>query len=486
MSLKLSDNDRTLFGIVDRLIGANPFGDERVAANRALFGRHHMTQGREDREPVTAALEKLRTEYGLAHADYGKDDRYLLQSAMLFCAFHESLPDIDQHIRDQEQAGKSCCPAPFGTRVIATLTHYGFRHADALRYLALFFQLRRAFYFINNDLLGESPCMRELRCALWEQVFTRNVRLYEQYLWTRMEDFSVLLLGPTGTGKGAAAAALGRSGFIPFDEKSDRFAQSFTEAFVSTNLSEFTASLVESEVFGHRRGAFTGAVADHDGVLARCSRYGAVFLDEIGDVPLPVQIKLLRVLQERTFTPVGGREAQRFHGRVLAATNQSVDALLADGRFREDFYYRLCSDRIVLPPLSTRIAQTPAELPLLIGHILKRLCGARGHDLLDPVHHELTQALPAGYPWHGNVRELEQAVRRVLLRGAYQVETATPAPQADDFAARATEGQFSAESLVSAYCQHLYGQSQSYSDVARRTQLDWRTVKRHVLAAKES
>jgi len=202
-------------------------------------------------------------------------------------------------------------------------------------------------------------------------------------------------------------------------------------------------------------------------------------------VPLPVQIKLLRVMQDRTFTPVGSRAQQRFHGRVLAATNQSIDALVADGRFREDFYYRLCSDRVMLPSLRQRMDEAPGELRLMVGHILGRLCGRRGAELVEQVHERLTAELPPDYPWHGNVRELEQAVRRVLLRGNYRPTTAREEGPGGGFAAHAAAGRFNARELVCAYCAHLYDQLGSYGAVARRTQLDWRTVKKYVQAAGE-
>ncbi|MCA9708899.1 MAG: sigma 54-interacting transcriptional regulator, partial [Myxococcales bacterium] len=254
--------------------------------------------------------------------------------------------------------------------------------ADAERMVAIFFQMRRAFYFIDRTLIGGSPCMRSLRQALWNNVFTHDIARYERWLWNRMEDFSTIVLGDTGTGKGTAAAAIGRAGFIPFDVRRGAFAESFTEAFVAVNLSQFSAGLIESELFGHVKGAFTGAVERYAGAFSRCSPHGAIFLDEIGEVEVPVQIKLLRVLQEREFFPVGSHAAQRFSGRVIAATHRDLDQRRRQGRFRDDFYYRLCSDVIEVPPLRTRLAEDPAELGVLVGHLVERIVGQPDDDVV--------------------------------------------------------------------------------------------------------
>jgi len=323
--------------------------------------------------------------------------------------------------------------------------------------------------------------MKELRRHLWNNIFTHDVRCYDRYLWNRMEDFSTLLLGETGTGKGTAAAAIGRSGFIPFDEKTGRFAESFTRGFVALNLSQYPETLIESELFGHKKGAFTGAIEAHEGIFSRCSPYGAIFLDEIGEVSPPVQIKLLQVLQERTFSPVGSHEKVRFRGRVIGATNKPLDRLREKDLFRDDFFYRLCSDVITVPPLRRRIQECPDELDLLLEHLLLRMTGQAASELLAMVRRVLRSDLGPDYGWPGNVRELEQAVRRVLLTCSYQGH-AKPA-ETDlhrQLAAGIENGSLDADALLSGYCALLYQKHGTFEAVSRRAKLDRRTVKKYL------
>ena len=176
------------------------------------------------------------------------------------------------------------------------------------------------------------------------------------------------------------AAAIGRSGFIPFQEKNHSFTESFVAAFTEVNLSQYAQELIESELFGHRKGAFTGAMENHQGVLQRCSPCGAIFLDEIGDVSMPIQIKLLKVLQERKFYPVGSHQTERFSGRVIAATNQDLPRLRQEGAFRDDFYYRLSSDNIEIPPLRKRLAEYPGELTQLLSVVVHRIVNIEEKD----------------------------------------------------------------------------------------------------------
>ena len=324
--------------------------------------------------------------------------------------------------------------------------------------------------------------MRALRKHLWDCVFTHDIRWFESRLWNRMEDFSILLLGETGTGKGAAAAAVGRSGFIPFDPARNGFTESFTRNFVAINLSQYSEGVLESELFGHRKGAFTGAVDQHEGLFSRCAPHGVIFLDEIGDISVPVQIKLLQVLQERIFFPVGSHEAKRFNGRIISATNRPLDELLVTGKFRDDLFYRLCSDVITLPPLRQRFQEEPEEMDNLLGSILSRLAGETSDREKQLVKKVLKRDVGPDYQWPGNVRELEQAVKRIILTGHYLgVRTdAKKQDGVDRLALAVKEGMFNAEGLLASYCTLLYQRFGTYEEVSRRTQLDRRTVKKYV------
>jgi transcriptional regulator with PAS, ATPase and Fis domain len=310
------------------------------------------------------------------------------------------------------------------------------------------------------------------------------MRGYEAALWNRMEDFSTLLLGETGTGKGSAAAAIGRSEFIPYLPEQHRFAANFAESFIAINLSQFPESLIESELFGHRKGAFTGAIEHHEGVFERCSAHGALFLDEIGEVSSPTQIKLLQVLQERTFTPLGGHEKKRFSGRVIAATNRPLAAWRRDGRFRDDFFYRLCSDVIEVPPLRRRLAESPDELEELVRLLVGRIAGSQQGDLVARVLDGLQRDVPREYAWPGNVRELEQAVRRILLTGSYLPEAVAAADPDDALAEKVRAGDLTAAELLAQYSAMLYRRLGSYAAVAKRTGIDPRTSRKRVGGAR--
>jgi len=478
----LSTEDRGFFEGVTRCAFANPFGDERQEADRRAAG---LATGDWD-QALGQLLGELERRLASLSADgevlnrrrYAGDEAELVTTGLLFHLFHRNMKRFDELIQRQIAAGDESCEAPFAAEVFGTLTGHGFSREEAERFVAIFYQLRRAFHFISNSLVGESACMTQLRKRLWDNIFTNDIHWYVRGFWSRMEDFSTLLLGETGTGKGAAAFALGRSGFIPFLSARHAFAQSFTRAFVPINLSQYPETLIESELFGHRKGAFTGAVERHEGVFARCSPHGAIFLDEIGDVAEPVQIKLLQVLQQRVFSPVGSHETLRFEGRVIAATNKDLGALRRAGSFRDDFFYRLCSDQIEVPPLRLRLREMPSELESLVRHMLQRMCGEVDGDVLRSVLSALRRGVGKGYAWPGNVRELEQAIRCVLLTGAYQGDGGA-ARNGDAWLEALERGELTVKALTADYCRRLFRRYGRYEEVARRTGLDWRTVKKY-------
>ncbi|MGO8671023.1 MAG: sigma-54-dependent transcriptional regulator [Capsulimonadaceae bacterium] len=207
---------------------------------------------------------------------------------------------------------------------------------------------------------------------------------------------TVLLRGESGTGKELAARAL--------HHNSDR-----AEApFIAVACAALSETLLESELFGHEKNAFTGAVAERKGRF-ELAHGGTLFLDEIGDIPAPVQIKLLRVLQQREFERVGGTKTIKIDVRLIAATNADLEQLIKDNKFREDLYYRLQVIQIVLPPLRERVD----DIPLLVQGFLERFSAENGRRIagIDPkAMIALTQ-----YPWPGNIRELENVIERCVV-----------------------------------------------------------------------
>ncbi|MEN9576620.1 MAG: hypothetical protein RL514_4475 [Verrucomicrobiota bacterium] len=481
----ISTADRAFFQLASRAAFTNPFSDERHELDRQLLGR--AADGPDTIGQLSAALAvrltKLERQGAADFRRYAGEEREVMWSVFLFEVYHQTCAAFDQLISEQTRAGDRSCPVPFAGDALAALARRGFTREEAVRAFGIFYQLRRAFFFIQQGLVGQSACMKEFRRHLWNSVVTHDIRWYDRYLWSRMEDFSTLLLGETGTGKGAAAAAIGRSGYIPFDERRGTFTESFTSGFVALNLSQFPEALIESELFGHKKGAFTGAIEAHQGVLARGSPHGAIFLDEIGDVAVPVQIKLLQVLQERAFSPVGSHDKLRFRGRVIGATNKPLAALRQSQLFRDDFFYRLSSDVITVPPLRQRLHESPAELDLLLAHLVTRMAGQPAPELAALVREVLTQGVGPHYAWPGNVRELEQAVRRILLTRRYDGDRASATSDLrTELMAALDSGTLDADRLLHTYCTLLHQRHGTLEEVARRSNMDRRTVKRYLAA----
>ncbi len=481
---ELTLSDRSFFSLVSEAAFANPFGLQRVELDRKISGgsggehwRNILPQAIQE---ISKRIKRLDEDHPAKIQDFRKPDRDIIEHVFLFDIFHTFNERFDRLIIDQTAAGEDSISVPFAQQALEMLSLRGFGKSEANRYFSLFYQIRRAFHFIDRGLTGQSPSMIRLRMNLWNNIFTYDSRHYERYLWDRMEDFSTLLLGPTGCGKGAAAA-IGRSGFIPFDERKQTFAESFTRTFIPVNLSQYPETLLESELFGHAKGAFTGAVESHDGLFALCGPHGSIFLDEIGEIGAHIQIKLLAVLQERIFSPVGSHRKLKFHGRVIAATNKSLEQLRKEGKFRDDFYYRLCSDCVNVPSLQERIQENPDELKELIAHTVETITGQRTEELINTVIEVIKKRLPADYHWPGNVRELAQCVRRVIIKNDYQGDTASVSPDlSGKLFSDIDSGKLDAQGLLAAYCTFLYRRYGTYEQAARLTGLDRRTVKKHI------
>jgi two-component system response regulator PilR (NtrC family) len=205
---------------------------------------------------------------------------------------------------------------------------------------------------------------------------------------------TILITGESGTGKELVARAI--HDLSPRAEK----------PFISINCGAFTETLLESELFGYVKGSFTGANANKKGLFEAANK-GSIFLDEIGEMSLTMQVKLLRVLQERRVRPVGAHEEMAIDTRIIAATNRDLKQMVADGTFREDLFYRISVIPIVLPPLRER----KEDISALVTHFIKKYCDQSGKNL--SISEKASEMLE-NYAWHGNVRELEHTIERAV------------------------------------------------------------------------
>jgi two-component system NtrC family response regulator len=220
-----------------------------------------------------------------------------------------------------------------------------------------------------------------------------------------MADVSVMLLGASGTGKELLARGV---------HDSSRRAK---HGFVAINCAAIPDTLLESELFGHEKGAFTGAVKTTEGKIEMANG-GTLFLDEIGDIPLPLQVKLLRFLQERVIERIGGRKPIPVDTRIVCATHRDLKAMVADGSFREDLYYRLAEIVVPIPTLAER----PGDAVLLARHFLRHHAKQMGTGARD-LSPEAAAAVES-WPWPGNVRELENRVKRAAIMAEGKLVTA--------------------------------------------------------------
>jgi hypothetical protein len=496
----LSDGEREVAGAVAALATGNPFLPERIENERRALGDRfqrvtavwHEGADIDAANPNVERLDDLVERLapvlrerlaGGARASAAELEDY--QGLVFYLLYYRYLPVFVDRI-ERAQAGRSTA------RRIGAYARYrqDARHfleipgvrlplqLDPAHLFAWGYQIRRAFEGTFRGIHGGSMPAARLRAAVWQSVFTHDSRRYGRAVYRKMGDVTTLILGESGTGKELVARAIGLARYVPFDESSQSFREDVAGSFHAVSLAALSPTLIESELFGHRRGAFTGALQDRLGWLEACSSLGTVFLDEIGELDAAIQVKLLRVLQSRRFQRVGESDDRRFEGKLVAATNRNLSSEIERGRFRQDLYYRLCADVIHTPTLREQIADSPDELPGLVSIITRRIVGEEdAEDLTREVVDFVHSRLGADYAWPGNVRELEQCVRNVLVRGHYSPAEFHRAGAGEDLAALLATGSLTADGLLRRYCTHVYAQTGSYEEAGRRLGLDRRTVR---------
>ncbi|WOO39591.1 sigma 54-interacting transcriptional regulator [Rubellicoccus peritrichatus] len=488
-----SEKDSKLALDVVQLVWANPFSGERIEIERRLLGlgsgsRLSMEEFSRLLELPAQLLDRGRRRLAEAGGKSASDfDIY--QQIAFFELFHQFAPDFDRLINDAHERGSAGRRITFYDRFEKLLDYWvpaglggEYQGFPASRLFAVYFQVRRAYYHIVHYIVGESDAARQLRSRVWQSIFTHDMERYQRVLTERLGDVITLITGPSGSGKELVARGIGLSRFIPFDATNRQFEEDFVRAFYPVNLSALSTNLIESELFGHRKGAFTGALKDRKGYLETCGPYGTVFLDEIGETEVAIQVKLLRLLQTRVFSPIGDTESLHFRGKIMAATNRDLAEEIDSGRFREDFYFRLNADRIHTPSLKDILANNASELERLVGFIARRVAGPEGSSLTAEVCDFIRKEMPAEYPWPGNFRELEQCVRNVLIHGDYTAEEFHSKRKVPEWQRRFEQGEFTADELLSEYVTRLYKETPNYEALGRRLDLDRRTVKKYVKA----
>ena len=496
--------ERKTVEALSELSYCNPFAPERIALEREVLGDKFVWTDdawhkRADMEGVPPNID-LTTEAAadLAEAIHTRlesrntateNERNLYADVVLFLIYNRFQGTFHELILETETPrGAPRRRAPFYKHFVEEMDYFfgkahpefwGWRNPEHL--FACFYQLRRAFHYIYDNIIGGSTTSARLRASVWESVFTHDMRRYRKTLYLRMGDLTTLITGPSGTGKELVAQAIGYSRYIPYSLSNGMFDEDFLDSFYPLNLSAFSPTLIESELFGHRKGAFTGALRDRRGWLEVCSPRGAVFLDEIGEIDYSIQVKLLRVLQTRQFQSIGDVETKLFEGKVIAATNRKLEEDIDAGRFREDLYYRLCSDMIVTPSLSEQIRESWDHLHNLILYIAKNITdGEDAERLAQEAETFILENLGTDYAWPGNVRELEQCIRNVLIRKSYQPAGSFGSKAGFRIAEEILETDLTAEDLLRHYVSLLYARTNNYQEIGRRLQLDGRTVKSKV------
>ena len=495
--------DQQLLAQLSQLALRNPFSPERIELEQSVLGkdfhpedmiawsrRHTPTE--EERPNVTrlagasrAIIQRVQQEVaqGKSISDQSLKDYWNVTIYALL--YRHIVPLPPAKMMQPKTTAKTWDAFEADYRQLVNLPGLTEAHTQpATQIFAFLCQIHRAFYNIFTFILGDSLPSAKLRASVWQSIFTCDLQRYRCGLFARMSDLPSLITGPSGTGKELVARAIGLSQFIPFDPVKKCFTASDEGSFSPLNLSAMSPNLIESELFGHRKGSFTGAIADRKGWLELCQPSGAVFLDEIGELDPMLQVKLLRVVQQRTFSRTGDTTEIRFVGKLIGATNRNLSDEMKAGRFREDLYYRLCADRIQTPSLRQQLDDRPEDLYSLTQHLANKIAGDGSGPLAEQAVEWIQTNLGPNYPWRGNIRELEQCISSIMIRNEYAPSDSLGSQTqstAGQWTAEAIECRLTADQLLGRYCTWLYHHAGSYEAAAKVLEIDRRTVKAKII-----
>jgi DNA-binding NtrC family response regulator len=487
----IQERERAFLSAVSKLAYCNPFLPERKIHEKAALGKDYVSrevvwsasvadpaEASPNVERLHARLEPLIEKIHSRAGELAPSDAAIYQDCVHHLLYQRYYPKFVAASKDW---GFYRTFAADWARYLARDGDRFESASEAPHFFACFRQVQRAFHHIFDNIIGNSMPAANLRASVWQSAFTHDLRRYRRILYAKMHDFPTLITGPSGTGKELVARAIAGSRYVAFDPVRCRFADAFEETFLPVNLAALSPALIESELFGHRRGSFTGAIGDRKGWLESCPPGGSVFLDELGEMDLSIQVKLLRVIETRSFSPVGDTAVREFPGKLIAATNRDLEAGIQTGRFREDLYYRLCADLIQTPSLREQIEDSPNVLHDLILFMVRRAVGSEADRCMPEVEAWIHAHLPAHYDWPGNYRELEQCVRNLIIRRSYKPLAERNASPEGAFLARWRNGDLTVDELVSQYAAQVYRSTGSYEQTARKLAIDRRTVKSMVV-----
>lgn len=505
----IPEEDLPFVRAVSELSNANPFLPARLELERAALGERfvaeqqeywgftaqQMTQRRSNLvliiERARSVAESLRNKL-LQGISAGDEQLCLYDDLVVYILFYEQLDAWGKRLLEKvdERGTDQKTWKWYSTQFDYWMQLPG-RHLPSISHkqhlFEIFHQVYRAFFSIFDCIIGQSLPAARLRARIWQSIFTHDFRRYRRSLYRSLYQVTTLVTGPSGSGKELVAQAIGMSRYIPFDLTKGKFVTNPAECYFAVNISALSRNLVESELFGHAKGAFTDAAVARAGWLDACGEHGAILLDEIGELDGMTQVKLLRVLQNRQFQRLGETRIRNFEGKMIAATNRDLRREIETGTFREDLYYRLCSDVIETPSLASQVQDNPEVLENIVAHIAGRVAAGEQEALSEEVVQWLSQNLPRNYHWPGNFRELEQCVRNIMIHGSYAPASSRAgtsatgdSPVAQRLLLRLQSLSLTADELLSEYCTMAYRQTKSFEKAARLLQLDRRTVRAKV------